>query len=416
MNKDNNALVYVLSKSGRPLDPTRRCGKVRRLLKEGKARVAHREPFTVQLLYETTEFTRDFAMGIDPGYKTVGISVSDEKGEVYASETEIRTDIPKRLMERRELRRGRRSRKLRHRKPRFSNRKKEKGWIAPSLRQKVDSHVKEAQFVCSILPVKEITVEIAAFDIQKIKDPEISGEGYQNGEMRGWHLREFVLHRDGHTCQICGTKKGPFEVHHKEKRPDGGDTPENRVTLCHECHWKLHHGLVKLPESAGKGKSYKAETAMNVTRWRIYNELKDWFDGEVKLTYGAETKHRRIGQGLPKGHATDALVISGNAGAKRLGCCYLRKQVRSHNRQIHRARPIKGHRFRRAQTDHEMFGFRLNDKVLYEGRTCFVAARRKTGYFKLKSLDGSFVKDGVSHKKIKLVEKRKGTLTQRVVR
>ena len=234
--------------------------------------------------------------------------------------------------------------------------------------------------------------------------------------MRGWHVREYVIYRDHHTCQICGKKHIVLEVHHIIPRPYGSNSPENLITLCPDCHRKVHEGKIKLPENAGRGKSFKEETAMNIMRWEILNGVKESFDGEVKVTYGAETKHNRIKVGLPKEHSADALMISGNINAERLGYYFLRRQVRSHNRQIYRAKPMKGHRFRRAQTDYEMFGFRLNDKVLFEERICFVAARRKTGYFRLKSLDGKFNKDGVSYKKIKLLERAKGTLTQQIVR
>lgn len=108
-------MVYVISKNGQPLMPTCRHGKVRHLLKDGKAKVIKRCPFTIQLLYETTEFTQPVTLGIDAGSKHIGISATTENKELYAAEVGLRTDITKLLSARRELRRSRRNRKTRYR-------------------------------------------------------------------------------------------------------------------------------------------------------------------------------------------------------------------------------------------------------------------------------------------------------------
>ena len=271
--KKNSTLVYVLSQSGRALMPTRRCGKVRWMLKNGLAKVVRREPFTIQLLYETTEHTQPVTLGIDPGYEHIGLSASTEEEELFAAETEIRTDVSKRLAERRQLRRTRRTRKVRHRKARFNNRKtsKPKGWLPPSIRQKISSHINELEFVTSILPVSKIVLEKAAFDIQKIINPEISGTDYQNGPLKGWtHVREYVLYRDNHECQVCHGKSGceHLHTHHLKPKPEGTDRPENQITVCEECHRKIHQGLVKAPKEA-PARDYKAETAMNIMRYKL---------------------------------------------------------------------------------------------------------------------------------------------------
>jgi hypothetical protein len=124
-------VVYVISVTGKPLMPTERHGKVRRLLKSGKARVVRRTPFTIQLLYKTTEHTQPVTLGVDPGYGNVGLSAVTDRWEVFRAEANIRTDIPELLEERRSYRRARRSRKTRYRKPRFDNRvrTKHKGWL-----------------------------------------------------------------------------------------------------------------------------------------------------------------------------------------------------------------------------------------------------------------------------------------------
>lgn len=171
-------MIYVLNYDGQPLMPTDRCGRVRHLLKERKAKVVRRCPFTIQLLYQNTNYTQPISLGVDAGSKHIGISATTETKEVYASETELRNDIVKLLSDRRSSRRTRRSRKTRYRKPRFQNRKRVEKWLAPSIRHKIQTHLDVVEAVCKILPITKITVETASFDIQKIKDPEIKGTGY----------------------------------------------------------------------------------------------------------------------------------------------------------------------------------------------------------------------------------------------
>ena len=189
--------------------PTERHGKVRKLLDAGKAKVVRQTPFTIQLLYETTEYVQPVTLGVDPGYENVGLSAVTDKKEVFSAEAKVRTDIPKVLSTRRQYRRSRRSRKTRYREPRFDNRvhSKPKGWLAPSVENRIQFHIKLIKLVCSILPVNRIIIETAQFDAQKLKNPDITGEEYQQGEQAGfWNVREYVLWRDNHICQYCKGK------------------------------------------------------------------------------------------------------------------------------------------------------------------------------------------------------------------
>ena len=162
--------VYVLDIAGAPLMSTERHGMVRRALRDKKAKVVRRTPFTIQLLYETPGKTQPVTLGVDPGSKTIGLSATTEKKELYASEVELRNDIRGLLKERRDLRRNRRGRKTRYRAPRFKNRARVKKSLAPSVRQKIETHLQVIRNVCKILPITKIVVETAAFDIQKIKN------------------------------------------------------------------------------------------------------------------------------------------------------------------------------------------------------------------------------------------------------
>ena len=139
--------------------------------------------------------------------------------------------------------------------------------MAPSVRNRVDAHLKVIRLVHGILPISKITIEVAQFDAQKIKDPSISGEGYQRGEQLGfWNVREYVLARDGHKCQHCdGKSKDPvLNVHHLESRKTGGNAPNNLVTLCETCHKNYHQGDIKL--KIRRGASLRDAAVMNIMR------------------------------------------------------------------------------------------------------------------------------------------------------
>ena len=194
-------MVYILSKEGKPLMPTSRHGKVKHLLKSNRAKVVKKTPFVIQLLYDTTEYVQPVTLGVDAGSKIIGLSATTENDELFASEVTLRNDIVELLSTRRQNRRTRRNH-LRYREPRFNNRTKSKGWLAPSVQHKVDSHLRVITDVYKILPITKLIVETASFDIQKIKNPSISSADYQQGDQMGfWNVREYVLFRDGHICQ-----------------------------------------------------------------------------------------------------------------------------------------------------------------------------------------------------------------------
>ena len=254
--------------------PTLRYGKVRRLLRDKKAVVVKMMPFTVRLTYNTTAYTQEVSLGVDAGSKYIGISATTESKELFSAQIEVRTDIVKLIADRREHRASRRSRKTRYRAARFNNRRKRKGWIAPSIRQKVEAHLKAIRMVHFILPVKRITIEAAQFDEQLIKNPCISGEQYQQGEQLGfWNVREYVLCRDDHVCQNCKGKSKDkiLNVHHLESRKTGGNAPNNLITLCKTCHKALHQGEIELREK--RGTNFRDATIMNVMRMEVYNRL-----------------------------------------------------------------------------------------------------------------------------------------------
>lgn len=396
--------IYVLDINGKPLMPTQRAGKVRKMLRDGLASIVSHTPFTIRLIYETTAFTQPVSLGVDAGSAHIGLSTTTESRELYSAEVQLRTDIVSLLSTRRETRRTRRSR-LRYRAPRFDNRRRKDGWLAPSVRQKAESHVKIVKDVCSFIPITSVTVEVAQFDTQWIKDPGITSTDYQHGPQLGfWNVREYVLYRDGHRCQCCHSKSKDkvLNVHHVESRKTGGDSPDNLVTLCETCHKAYHAGTLKL-KLRRPSASLRDAAAMNVMRWAVYNRLKTGLDIPVHLTYGYVTKNIRIACGLEKTHFVDARCISGHPAARPSDTVWRIRQLRRHNRKIMKSNLLKGGRWKRNQAPRVIHGFRLFDTVTYNGVPAVITGRRSTGYFTVKDYESHTLSPSVSYKTLVLI-------------
>ena len=406
--------VYVLSKSGKPLMPTKRLGKVRHMLKDGKAKVVQRTPFTIQLTYDSKEFTQDISLGVDAGSKTVGLSATTDEDELYASNVILRNDVVKLLADRRALRSSRRNRKRRYRRSRFDNRVKSKKnrWLAPSILNKINTHLKVIADVYNILPITKLVVEVASFDIQKIKHPVISGEEYQQGEqLNFWNVREYVLFRDNHECQCCHgkSKNNVLNVHHIESRKTGGNSPNNLVTLCETCHHKYHQGYIEL--NLKRGQSFRDATFMGIMRWTLYNRLQEIYPN-VNLTYGYITKHNRIKYNLSKDHYIDARCISGNPQATPLSYIFYQKKVRCHNRKLHKLTVDSGGVRKKSQSPKYVFGYQLFDMVSLPGNKIgFIFGRRNSGQFDIRDIFGNRIKE-ITYKKIRLIKSRENIIKE----
>ena len=398
--------VYVLNMHGEPLMPCKP-RKARKLLKEKKAKVVNRTPFTIQLLYGSSGYKQPVNLGVDAGSRCVGLSATTANKELFKATVELRQDIPKLLKNRKILRRSRRSRKLRYRPARFNNRGK-KGKLAPIIQHKIDSHITIIKRICSIIPVQNIIVETAEFDTHKLKNPNIQGIEYQNGEKKGYYnVKQAVLSRDKYTCQICKEKQKKLEVHHILPKSQGGSNRmDNLVTLCNECHHKVHNGELEFNRKIPK---FNHASHMNIMRKRLIELLKEEFEN-VYETFGYLTKYAREKLGIIKSHCNDAFIISHNLEAEQSNIEYLFKKVRRHNRQIHKAKPSKGGKRIKNQSPYIVNGFRRYDKVMYNGVECFITGKRSSGYFQLKKYDGTVISQGTNSKKLKLLEPIKGWL------
>ena len=395
----------VLDQNGKPLMPTTRLGKVYRLLKTKKAHIVSYEPFTIQLDYEPdTHVIQPMTLGIDSGAIHSGYSVANEQREFYSSEVIARDNISYRISDRRMYRQNRRYRKTRYRKPRFNNRKnKKKGWLPPSLEQKVAVQLNEIDHLHRHFPIETIIVEVAEFNIQKIKNPDISGKDYQQGTLQGYNIRNYLLEKHGRKCFYCDKEVSTFEVEHMLPKAKGGSNRIDNLTLsCHSCNQKkgtltaeefikqtlpAEKVAKKLKQLSKEKRLFKYMVHMNATRWTLYDAINDKYPN-VKITYGYITKCNRIQAGLPKAHHIDAKCITGFAQVPSFDITVVKMKMRRHNRQLHRATFSKGHIRKVASLPTVMFGFRLYDIVMYNNHRYYIKGRRSSGLFALVSVEG----------------------------
>ena len=421
----------VLDQHGKPLMPTTRLGKVYRLLKTQKAHIVSYEPFTIQLDYEPdTHIIQPMTLGVDSGAIHSGYSVANEHREYYNAEVIARNDISKRLSDRHMYRQNRRSRKTRHRKPRFNNRKnKKKGWLPPSLEQKVAVQVNEIGHLHRYFPIETIIVEVAEFDIQKIKNPDIAGIEYQQGTLQGYNIRNYLLEKHNRKCFYCGNSVSKFEVEHMIPKTKGGSNRIDNLTLsCHDCNQKkdtltaeefirqtlpAKKATAKLKQLPNEKHLFKYMAHMNATRWALYDTIDEKYPN-VEITYGYITKYNRIQAGLPKAHHIDAKCITGFSTVPSMKQTVIKVKMRRHNRQLHRATFSKGHVRKAACLPTITFGFQLYDLVCFDNHYYYIKSRRSSGSFALVSIEG-LKNENRNYKKLTRLAHTNAYLTNRYV-
>lgn len=389
-------LVYVLDMNGQPLMPTHNGAKVRVLLKQKRAKVVSKCPFTIKLLYESTGFTQPLTLGVDTGSKYVGSAViNDITSEIiYESQVELRDDIKLKMDRRRQFRRARRS-KLRYRPKRFNNRmaSKRKNRYTHTLISKFQGHVREVEFVKSILPINDINLEVGEFDPHLLQDPTLAYRkwGYAKGELyQQGNFKQAAKARDGHKCQCCGRKNCRLEVHHLLPRSRGGsDKLANLITLCTNCHHLAHSSeeqLLSFQKKFGKkaNGTLRHATQMNVLRHMLQKEYPD-----AELTYGFITKEMRRVFGLEKSHMIDACCVAsrGSEFHNKNSNMYKKKDVAKGD---YARTGVHGCKFVILPKG-EIAGFRRYDKVLYNNKEYFVVGRMSTGYIYLIDIDNNRV-------------------------
>jgi 5-methylcytosine-specific restriction endonuclease McrA len=385
------SIIYVLGASGKPLMPTRRRNKVWYWLRRGLAKVVSREPFTIQLRFETTAYTQPVTVGVDTGSQTVGMAATTNGAVVYQAEVHLRTDITHKLAQRRQYRRQRRSRKTRYRAARFANRRRPAGWLPPSLRSKAEATVKAVQFVASILPVCLVNVEVASFDTQRIQHPDISGLDYQQGELHGYLLREYLLEKWQRRCVYCGAKGVSLEVEHIVPRSRGGSKRVSNLTLaCHPCN--VRKGKQTAAEfgyptiQAQARLPLKGAAHVSTLKSAIIQRLRATFGtDQVAVSYGYETKYQRIQVlGLPKSHINDAVAIACAIGeiVKPCAVAHQLRCVPRGNYQLFNGQ----HSEHRVWAPRKVKGWKLYELAAAKGQVGYIGGRRLKGSFVLKDL------------------------------
>jgi hypothetical protein len=373
--------VFVLSHSGTPLMPTT----------PRRARVVTREPFTIQLRFETTTYTQPVTVGVDTGSQTVGIAASANWEVVFQAEMRLRTDISGKLMQRRQYRRTRRSRKIRYRAARWANRRRSSGWLPPSLRAKAEATVKAVRFVARVLPIRQINVEIGSFDTQKMQNPEISGVSYQQGQLAGYLLREYLLAKWQRQCAYCKTSGVPLQVEHLMPKSRGGsDRASNLVIACNSCNKGKGSRTAEefgYPEIQAQAcVPLKDAAHVSSIKTAVVKLLAQQFGSErVAVRYGYETKYQRIQVlNLPKSHANDAVAIACAIGevVKPLTVVYQLRCVPRGNYQLYNGK----HGEHKVWAPRKVKGWKLYELVEAKGQIGYIGGRRVSGAFVVKDV------------------------------
>ncbi len=440
--------VFVLEIRYRPLNPIHPA-QARQLLRNGKAAIFKRFPFTIILKesrpespfgfssFDSTETAKTrtaspaspLRLKIDPGAKTTGIAlVNDVTGEVvFAAELKHRGfAIRDALTSRRQLRRSRRNRKTRYRQPRFLNRTRPEGWLAPSLQSRVDNIKTWVERLIKLAPIAAISQELVRFDMQLMRNPDIQGKEYQQGTLAGYETREFLLEKWDRQCAYCGVKNIPLQIEHIHPRAKGGSNSITNLTLsCEKCNTKKGTSYIKdflkkdpskLTKILVQAKRPLADAAaVNTTRWALFRTLKET-GLPVETGSGGLTKFNRSQHKLEKTHWLDAACV-GQSTPKLIvkGVKPLLITANGHGtgtRQSCRTDKF-GFPSRHCSRTKFHFGFQTGDIVKavvtngkkvgeYIGRI----ATRATGSFNISTKNG--LVQGISHKTCKHIHKKDG--------
>ena len=318
--------VFVLDKSGKPLMP---CSekRARLLLERERARIHRVLPFVIRLIDRKAGECafQPLRIKLDPGSKITGIALVMEKKEAIAvlnlfDLVHRGHQISKALTSRRQLRRGRRTRSLRYRAPRFLNRgNKGQGWLAPSLMHRVHTTLSWVKRFQRWAPVSVLSTELVRFDMQLMQNPEISGVEYQQGELQGYEVREYLLEKWGRKCAYCDKQDLPLQAEHIQAKASGGSNRVSNLTLaCQPCNQKkgaqlisefLNHDPARLARITAKAKApLRDAAAVNATRWKLLTALKET-GLALETGSGGQTKFNRSRLGIPKTHALDAVCV-----------------------------------------------------------------------------------------------------------
>jgi 5-methylcytosine-specific restriction endonuclease McrA len=415
--------VFVIDTNKKPCNPVHPA-VARKLLKKKQASVFRRFPFTLILKTESTESTREIQLKVDPGSKTTGIALTQGSYVIWGAELTHRGEtIKDALQSRRALRRSRRNRHARYRQPRFLNRIRRDGWLAPSLQHRVETTITWVNKLIKFVPITGICQELVRFDLQQIENPEISGTEYQQGELVGYEVREYLLNKWDRKCSYCGIQNVPLQIEHIRCIAKGGTNQISNLCLaCESCNLKkgtqdIENYLAKKPEvlkrilSQAK-RPLKDASAVNSTRWALLNRLKET-GLPVATGSGGLTKFNRTRLNLEKTHWLDAACVGKIESLKVLTAKPLLIKATGHGTRQQCRTDKFGFPSRYCSRNKFHFGFQTGDIVKaivktgkkignYVGRI----ATRLTGSFNISTSNG--LVQGISHKYCKAIHKKDG--------
>lgn len=396
--------VFVKNMRDEPLMPCSQ-RKARLLLKEGKAKIINYKPFTIQLLYPTGEATQKVHLGVDTGAKHIGIAVTSNDKILAKGEIELRDGIHEGMVSRSILRKSRRNRKTRYRKARFLNRKRIDGWLPPTVQSKLNATFMWIDKFGSLLPNPILHIEVGKFDTQKMMNPDITNEEYQNGQCAGYYdVRYFVFARDNYTCQVCKKRNKILNTHHIVYKTEGGtDRADNLITVCTDCHTSENHKiggiLYNWMIKHKKVKQYKEATFMNIVRKRTFEKYPD-----AIITYGSETSPYRKELGLEKTHYNDAIAITQIENIKENSNeWFYIKQFRKKKRSLHESIPTRGRKKeknisakRNVKNVPYKLGWYMNDMVKFRNNIGWIygfSGGSKGNECVIRDISGNIVRD-----------------------
>ncbi|MEM7556976.1 MAG: RNA-guided endonuclease IscB [Cyanobacteria bacterium P01_A01_bin.84] len=415
--------VFIVNKNKQQLNPVTP-KQARRLLEKGKTAVYRMYPFTLVLKTEIANPTiRPLTLKIDPGSKFTGIALLDGENVIWCAELEHRGyQIKNALLSRRQLRSSRRNRKTRYRKPRFNNRKRGDNWLPPSLEHRILTTQTWVKRLMRYAPITELWIEKVKFDMQQMQNPEVSGVEYQQGTLKGYQVREYLLEKWGRECTYCGKKDVSLQIEHIYPKSKGGSNRVSNLCLaCEKCNHKKGNKLVeeflkKKCELLNKIKSkakqpLKDAAAVNATRNKLVKTLSDLLS--TKTATGAQTKFNRIRLNFDKRHWIDAACVGDVDNLKLLTNQPLKIKCNGHGtRQMCRTNKY-GFPTRYVPRFKFVNGFQTGDIVkavvttgkkagTYLGRV----ATRSTGSFNISTKNG--LVQGISYKYCKTIHKKDG--------
>jgi 5-methylcytosine-specific restriction endonuclease McrA len=196
--------------------------------------------------------------------------------------------------------------------------------LPPSVESRVNNTESIIRQLAARCPITEAAVELVKFDLQAMVNPEISGVEYQQGELAGYEVREYLLEKWQHTCAYCGKKDVPLQVEHIHPKANGGSNRVSNLTLaCQPCNQRkrsrpIDEFLKDQPEILRKIKAQakaplKDAAAVNAARWALVHRFK--VEMPVTTGSGGRTKFNRTRQGYAKDHWIDAACV-GESGER----------------------------------------------------------------------------------------------------